>query len=104
MVMTLEKRNELCQGFQDACMTILLSKGKDYSPNGIAFEDLKNTAEEIGVEPVQVLWVHLKKQYTAVKSYVKKGQVASEPIEERLKDLSNMCTLMYVLLQEQNAS
>lgn len=98
--MKLEEQNRLCEAFRTECKIITDTKGKDYSPDGIAFAEIKETAKELDIRPEQVLYVHLKKHLSAVKAYMKHGKAASEPIEERLKDLANYCALLYTLLQE----
>ena len=95
--MKLSERQNFTEKFFKECSELLSKKGKDYNPDGKAFKDVYETAQEIGMSPEKVLWIHFKKHYTAIKAYIKKGKTESEPIDERLKDLANYCNLMYVL-------
>ncbi|MCQ9207655.1 MAG: hypothetical protein NG740_07235 [Omnitrophica bacterium] len=97
--MDITERNAKLSGFFKECVKLLESKGKDYNPTGVAFDDLQEAAKDIGRGPVQVLWVYMGKHIAAVRSFVKNGAVASEPIEKRLMDLANYCGMMCVLLE-----
>ena len=99
--MNLDQQNAIAKEFFQSCETILTKKGKDYTPENVAFKDVDALAEEIGVEPKHVLWIFFRKHFTAVRAWIKKGQVESEPIEERLKDLANYCALLYVLVKRE---
>lgn len=95
--MNIEERNAKLNEFFDECKTILISKGKDYNPTGIAFDDLNEVAKDIGRGPIQVLWVYISKHISAVRTFVRKGDVASEPIRSRLIDIANYCSMLAVL-------
>lgn len=98
--MTFEEREEFTNEFLDKCKEVLSCKGKDYTVNGEAFGDLCETAREIGVTPEQALWVYAKKHLSAIKNYIHKGKVESEPIEMRLVDFANYMALMFALIKE----
>ncbi len=82
------------------CHKIIEQKGKDYNPSGVAFDKLKEEAEILGMSPEKMLMVYMSKHYAAIQTYVQKGQVETEPIRERLKDMANYCALMAVLIEE----
>lgn len=98
--MNMEQRKIVTDSFFKKCQEVLDNKGKDYQREGEAFGDMKEISNEIGVEVEKVLWVFLRKHYTAIKNYVRTGQLESEPIELRLVDLVNYCALMHCLLIE----
>lgn len=100
--MDLKERNDRIRDFFREAEAILIAKGKDYNPTGIAFEDIKQTAKDLGVVPEKVLWVFMTKHIAAVRSYIEKGAVASEPVDGRLKDLANYCAMMAVLIGDKN--
>jgi hypothetical protein len=95
--MNIEERNAKLGEFFDECKAILISKGADYNPTGVAFDDLAEAAKDIGRGPIQVLWIYMSKHISAIRSFVRKGDVASEPIRGRLIDLSNYCAMLAVL-------
>lgn len=97
--MTLEERQKLTDEFFDTCKETLSCKGKDYNPDE-AFKELKETAEDMGVEPVKVLWILVRKHLSAVKAFVQNGKVESEPIKMRLVDVANYMALIYALTKE----
>lgn len=98
--MNFKRREELTSEFFKKCNEILSSKGRDYTIDDQAFKEVHAIAEEMGTDAVKVLWVYMRKHITAVKTYVKKGQVESEPIDGRLMDLANYCALMYALIRD----
>lgn len=98
--MTFEERSRITDRFFEDCKTILNKKGADYTIDNDAFKDLKAIAEEIDTAPIKVMWIFFRKHLSAVKNFIKRGKVESEPIEERLKDLANYCALIHALIQE----
>lgn len=98
--MNIEMRNVKLRGFLNDCCDILESKGRDYNPDGVAFSEIRAEAKDLGLKPEQVLLVLAGKHWGAIKTYVRTGQLASEPVRERLKDLANYCALMAVLLED----
>lgn len=98
--MTFEERERITDEFFEKCRDLLNSKGQDYTTNNEAFGELKDTAKELGIPPEKVLWVYAKKHYSAIKNYIHKGKLESEPIEMRLVDFSNYMALLYALIQE----
>lgn len=86
----------------EACDKILTVKGADYTqkqPDRLA--NFKEAALFLGQNKFQVLGVYLYKHLTAVFSFLKHGQVESEPIEGRIFDCINYFLLLYKMVQEQ---
>lgn len=80
----------------EGCDRLLQVKGHDYTQGASGAQRLKNfdeAAAELDIPPRKVLAVHLRKQFGAVMTWLKTGEVQSEPIEERFRDIIN-----YVLL------
>lgn len=70
------------------------AKGRDYAGDADALANFKAAAEQLGVDP-NVIWaVYAHKHWSAIMSFVKNGQVESEPIEGRIHD----CILYLFLL------
>ena len=87
------------------CDNVLLHKGNDYTQGKEGeFGTLKSfydSAEDVGIEPFQVLYVLLNKHLSAIRSFLKRGQVESEPIESRIVDAINYLFLLYKMIQVQ---
>jgi hypothetical protein len=89
----------------EQCDKILTVKGADYTqkqPDRLA--NFKEAALFLGQNKFQVLGVYLYKHLTAVFSFLKHGQVESEPIEGRIFDCINYFLLLYKMVQEQKRS
>lgn len=87
------------QDFDLKAKALLDTKGRDYTRNG---EDrLRNfkEGEDLGIPALKHCFLLAKKQFNAIHSYIM-GYGESEPIEQRLFDLSNFCKLMYCLIKE----
>ena len=87
------------QEFDFKSKVLLDTKGRDYTRNG---EDrLRNfkEGEDLGIPALKHCFLLAKKQFNAIHSYIA-GFGESEPIDQRLFDLSNFCKLMYCLIKE----
>lgn len=98
--MNIDERNEKLGVFFQECQDILVKKGKDYNPNGVAFDEIYAEASALGLKPEQYLMVLTSKHWGAIKRYTTMGILESEPIRDRLKDLANYCALMAVMIDE----
>lgn len=75
-------------------------KGHDYAGDEDALANFKNHAAELGLTPEQIWGVYAGKHYDAIKTYVREGAVASEPIEGRIEDMILYLFLLYGLVVE----
>lgn len=75
-------------------------KGKDYAGDEDALANFKAAAEQLGLDPKQIWAVYAHKHWSAVMSYVKHGQVESEPIEGRIHDVILYCFLLLGLIHD----
>ena len=81
---------------KDECFTIMRTKGKDYENDaGDPFASLKANAKRSGVTPQVALSVLMNKHLDAISTYMRKGFLNSEPIEERIADAVNHLLLLY---------
>jgi len=80
--------------------TVLTDKGTDYASNEDRLSNFKVLADLLGLTPIQVWGVYCFKHLLAVASYVRNGQVESEPIEERITDVRNYMVLGNALIAE----
>lgn len=84
------------------CDRLLTVKGHDYTQGAAATANddhgrLKNfyrNAEKLGLPARKVLAVYLAKHLDAIETFLKNGQVESEPIEGRICDAVNYLLLL----------
>lgn len=100
--MTREELVERCHGFFEGCEAILRAKGKDYAEDGNAFRNFEEAAADTNSTIVQVIWVHLLKHWSALRHFVKRGDLASEGIASRLQDIANYCAILAAAIQGQD--
>lgn len=81
---------------------ILNRKGAEYASDTDANANFKKRAEDIGIDPKQILWIFLSKHLDSIKSYVKKGkEISDEPIMGRINDARNYLFLLHCLIEEE---
>ena len=81
---------------------VLKAKWKDYSwVTDDVFGNFKEVAAELGITPMQVLWVYMNKHFKALNKYIRNpNAIISEPIEWRIIDAMNYLDFMYGLYSE----
>jgi hypothetical protein len=85
----------------EAVRALNQNKGRDYSGDADALSNFKRHATSLGLTPEQVLYVYLAKHWDAITSYVKNGQVESEPVDGRIDDAITYLLLLKGLVSEQ---
>lgn len=75
-------------------------KGNDYAGNDDALANFKKQADDWGLTPEQVWGVFAGKHWSAIKTFIKEGDVQSEPIEGRIHDVILYCFLLLGLNAE----
>jgi hypothetical protein len=84
------------------CRDILKVKGVDYTQGGPdRLSNFKETAKFMGLTARQALGTYLYKHVSAIFSFLKRGQVESEPIEGRIADVINYMLLLYKMVNEE---
>lgn len=76
------------------------TKGHDYAGDDDALANFKQAGEKLGLTPEQVWGVYADKHWSAVMTFVKEGDVKSEPIEGRLHDVILYSFLLLGLIAE----
>ena len=79
---------------------VLDKKGADYSGRDDVLRNFRESAKEANISFEQVWLVFFKKQFDAIRRYIRDGRVESEPIEERIKDAMAYLALLYVRVRE----
>lgn len=64
------------------------------------FANFKETANDINLDALDVLYTFMKKHWSSIVNYIKTGDVHSEPIEGRIMDLIQYLELTYGLIME----
>lgn len=63
------------------------TKGHDYAGDDDALANFKEASAQLGMTPEQVWGVYAHKHWSAIQTYIREGDVASEPIEGRIHDI-----------------
>lgn len=98
--------NLLLGKFIDDEVNILASKGQDYTDNGEGNVDedrlfnFKEVGKRFGISPLLVWGIYWTKHNNAIEKFIRTGTVASEPIEERIKDARNYLALGAALIED----
>lgn len=98
--MTSDKLRELIVDFQADMVSVLDSKGADYTRQTDRLSNFKTAGSDIGVSPMQAWYVFTKKHFDAIATYCRTGKVSSETIKSRLLDLANYAVLGVALVEE----
>ena len=78
------------------------TKGNDYAGEEDALRNFKEQAQEYGLSPEQVWGVFFGKHLKAIQTFVRDGDVASEPIEGRIHDAILYLFLLLGLIEERS--
>lgn len=76
------------------------TKGNDYAGDDDALNNFKTAALRVGLEPTQVWGVYFLKHIAAIETFIKDGNVKSEPIEGRVQDAILYLFLLLGLIVE----
>lgn len=76
------------------------SKGREYATDADGLANFNNRAEQMGITPLQVWGIFYGKHSDAIFSYLKRGEVLSEPIEGRIDDAILYLVLLKALVRE----
>lgn len=72
-------------------------KGYDYSGIEDVNRNFKDGAVRLGMKPEQILGVYLDKHLDAIHTFIKDGEVKSEPIRTRIVDAINYLLILHSL-------
>ncbi len=77
---------ELLEEIHLELVNLNTTKGHDYSGDENVFSNFIRAGERRGLAPETVLGVYMDKHEDAINTYIRDGQVKSEPIEGRILD------------------
>lgn len=85
------------------CVKVQATKGHDYTKGSEdRLYNFRSAGEEAGITMVQAWYVLFQKHLLAVQTYVKHGQVESEPIRGRIVDCINYLLLLWLIVREKD--
>ena len=100
--MTIDEFDKLFVKMCEEERELLMQKGIEYSGKVDRLANFKRLANDLGLLPVQILWVYLTKHLDSIRSYLKNGKVMSnETIESRIADARNYLALLRGLIEEE---
>lgn len=91
------------EGQFEALRTLNRTKGNDYTAEADALANLRDMPRA-GITGRQKLWVYLDKHMRAIETYVREGQVESEPVETRIQDAVLYLLLFGALVHEEKTA
>lgn len=91
--MNTDKMYAILRDTFDNLTVLSCTKGKEYAGSDDRLANFKRLGADLGMDPRAVLWVYLTKHLDAIRSYLRRGHVLSEPIEGRIDD-----AILYLVL------
>jgi len=79
---------------------VMNQKGKSYAGDKDVFTNMKSIAEDLGLNPMEVLKVYAHKHNSAVNNYYDCGDVSPEGIYQNCIDKLNYCIMEIALVLE----
>jgi hypothetical protein len=79
------------------------TKGREYATDADTLVDFKEVAAEMGVDPLVVWGVYVKKHQRAIDTFIREGSVKSEAIQSRILDVITYHILLLGLIQDGNS-
>lgn len=103
--MKAEQRAELIKDLMDRCLETLTRKGNDYKTIEDVNGNFKELARELStperqLTPYDIWYVFFAKHLSAVKNFITRGSLESEPIEDRILDAVNYLLILHTLIEE----
>jgi len=95
-----EFRTTIMEPMLNDAKAIIKAKGNDYTDDGDFLYNFKNAAKEAGVTTLQAWYIYTFKHWCAIRTYIQDGQVESEDIHERIKDVINYMLLLAGIITE----
>lgn len=101
----IEREQFINQFMETYIFPVMKAKGMEYSRGE---EDVnsnfKRAGQDIGLTPIKILYVYLKKHLDSIAYYVKTGQTKSnEPIQGRIGDAIDYLLILASLIEEESA-
>jgi len=98
--MTRDEFTALLRGEMEALLELNNTKGREYAGDADALANFKGEAAELGLTAEQVWHVFANKHWRAISAYCRTGEVLSEDIDGRIRDLALYGFLLLGLARE----
>jgi hypothetical protein len=92
--MTHQEREDIFQQFLEEEKELRVRKGHDYSGHENVNRNFEEAAQRLNLTPKQVIGVYLDKHLNAIHTYIREGDVKSEPIKSRIQDARNYLLML----------
>ena len=99
--MTYEEREKIYKEIWDFCKKTWDTKGKDYAKEDV-LSNFKETAAKYGVTSEMALTILLDKHLIAISTWIKKGELKGELIDDKVLDAINYLGMLLCLIREKN--
>lgn len=96
--------NDMVGREQQSLFELNARKGADYAGDDDVCANFKHHAELLGLTPEQIWAVYAGKHWDAIVTYCREGQVESEPIDGRIRDVIVYCFLLLAMVRDREAS
>ncbi len=94
-----EFQDRMRQQFQ-TILDLNSTKGHDYAGDDDAVDNFKRHARNLGVSPILIWGVYASKHWDSILTFIREGDVKSEPIEGRILDLILYLFLLSALIED----
>ena len=98
--MNIKRFNEVVQEQVDLSLTVLATKGTEYSLSADRLDHFKDSAAEQETTPKQALWGMASKHFASLSGMCKNGQPDKERWLEKITDGINYLLLLRALVEE----
>lgn len=89
------------------CIDLIKKKNSDYT-EGAAQRDriahFREAAEDLELPMTKIWQVFIRKHWAAVRKFVNKGSLESEPIEGRIHDIINYMVLLLAIIEDERTA
>lgn len=82
------------------CRKMKSGKGKEYANSDDRLANFKEIGASLGISAQAVCMIYLEKHMRSIKSYVKTGEVLSEPVRGRIVDAITYLALLNGIIEE----
>jgi hypothetical protein len=96
--MNLIERNAITKKFFEDAHALLERKGRDYAPDGGAFDNFDTVASIMCLSREEVCLAYLCKQLAAIRTSIKGTALVAEPIIDRLRDVANYAAILTAMV------
>lgn len=98
-----EDLNRLREKIFTECIETGIKGQKEYVLNEDAFDNFNRLSSELGIDRKFILWVYAKKHADGIVNYLKGHKSQREDVRGRIKDLIVYMTILWGMIEEEEA-